>query len=184
MKPMLAAISLVILSTAAPAQQPQDVLWNNLRFGISKAEVSALYPKKTTSIAPGCQARVNGEYVEGGLATVTLVSSRSDPAARCAEMIQATLASKYGRAESAQSYENRKCTPLSQFTPGKFGELCRQNAGEPVISVYRYGWMNGGVQIILSREEVCPCSDSPSSDVWSIVYRSAIGSDRKAASKL
>lgn len=179
-----AVLAAAMAGSLASAQNASTTIWNDLKLGMTKAEVSALYPKKATSIIPGCQARVNGDYVQGRLGTVNLVSFRSDPAARCAEVIQATLIRKYGSPQVAEGYENRKCNPLSQLIPSKFGELCRQNSGEPVISIRSLAWVNEGIHVVLKREEVCPCVGSFSADVWSIVYQPSIRSDSEAASKL
>lgn len=186
MKKILTVILLAagVSAGRAQAQEIGPIIWNDLRLGMAKAEVNALYPKKATSILPGCDARVNGQFVEGRLAQVSLTASKSDPAARCAEVIEASLIRKYGQAVAAQEYENRKCTPLSQFRLDKFGEQCRRNVGEPVVHLHNLAWMSQGIQIILTREEVCPCSDAPSPDVWSLLYRPALGSDQDAASKL
>ncbi len=174
-----AAIAMLLMGMPSLAQPAGEVLWDELRYGMSKADVNALYPNKSTTIIPGCQARVIGSYIQGRLAQVNLASSKSEPAARCAEVIQATLSKKYGPAQTAESYENRKCTPLSGLMPGKFGEQCRSKI-EPVIAVQRYAWINDGVQITLTREEVCPCQNGPSPDVWSISYEPVVRSDPAA----
>lgn len=109
------AIAVSIITSSLSAQNVSTTIWNDVKLGMTKAEVSARYPKKATSIIPGCQARVNGEYVQARLAAVNLVASKSDPAARCADVVQSTLIKKYGKAAVAEGYENRKCNPLPVY---------------------------------------------------------------------
>lgn len=92
-----AIISLLFVGTGQP-------LWQNLEYGMSRAEVRALYPHGTTLLTPDCEARILPRYTRGALTSVSLrfgdivTASRDrwNQALRCQEIIKVSLDERYG----------------------------------------------------------------------------------------
>lgn len=181
---ILAVIAMLAGSGDQPPHDARPVIWNNLRAGMTRAEVERLYPRRTTLITPSCPAQVNADYIQGRLASVRLVSRRSNPTARCAEVVNSSMIARYGDPTPGFAYENRACGLLGSFDLSPFGEQCRRNSGDPVIGVTSLSWSVDDVEIILTREEVCPCRGNPSPDSWSVSYRRTNLVDAEAASNL
>ena len=160
----------------------QPTLWNDLVAGMTGAEVSARYPKKTTVILPGCEARVVGKFAAGRLAEVDLSASRSDSAARCGDTIEATLITKYGTPEISSTPLEGTCGLLERFRSDGIGHVCKDANSMVYIgkSVY-FAWISNGLSVTLIRQEF---DDTLDQNSWKLVYRQALASDPVAAAKL
>lgn len=88
-------LALAILASPAAAQDsdPRPILWNNLRVGMTKAEVKALYPKLETNLAADCPVDIWPNYNRAGLKGVKL--STGTMCERATQTI-AALTAKYG----------------------------------------------------------------------------------------
>jgi len=103
-------LSAAALVFAMPTSAIAEPVWDKVEFGMSRAQVEALYPEgpkvdyqskaieiSDITIMGKCQAEVN--IVFGDTATVTEVKVAGDPSmgGRCSEDVMTALSAKYGQ---------------------------------------------------------------------------------------
>ena len=97
------ALALGLLASPAIAQDTVT-LWQNLKAGMSKAEVTALYPTGKVSLTPQCEAKVSGQYRKGLLTGVVLKFGDLMAAGKkewnqgleCQKTVRASIVARYG----------------------------------------------------------------------------------------
>lgn len=103
MTKIMFAAALGLLASTASAQD-SIVLWQDLRAGMSKADVSTLYPTGKVSLTPECEAKVSGQYRKGLLVGVVLKFGDLMAASKqawnqgleCQRIVRASIVSRYG----------------------------------------------------------------------------------------
>lgn len=155
------------------------VIWNDLRVGMTKKEVKAMYPKASTKLAGDCDARVEADFTKGKLVRVNLRNVSGATDARCGELVATTLAAKYGPPlRSQREIKLNDCgSTYGGGLAASLAKLCESMGGnEPEYSTLTT-WQGHGVEIILKRE----VGDET---IWSLVYRPIVTASQEAASKL
>lgn len=162
---LLAAGGLV--AAAAPAQpQPQTealgpVLWGNLRVGMTKQQVRALYPKSKVALTTGCNGKLSYFWENNKLARVAIDPPLlgSGTAVNCGLIIAASLNAKYGPPQNEDvDRQTRDCGD------GKLGNLCEALGGGNPIRWRLTQWIHDGISINLRLE------DTTTSPLWTVVY--------------
>lgn len=97
-------VALSLMASPVIAQEPVT-LWQDLKVGMTKAEVAALYPTGKVSLTPQCEAKVSGDYRKGLLVGVVLkfgdLMGASQQAwnqgLECQSIVRASIVSRYGQ---------------------------------------------------------------------------------------
>jgi hypothetical protein len=153
-----------LLAAVAVAQASAPVIWQDLTYGMTRAQVDAVVPDKKLILSPECDATISPFYRgREGLTAVRLnanqrpgMSAESRTRAqRCQDLILSSLLAKYGDPVRSGPEE----PPCADSTPA-----CRQQLGfhglNPDIETV---WESGNVEINLVFPKLNPGS-------WRIIY--------------
>ncbi|WP_294302759.1 hypothetical protein [uncultured Sphingomonas sp.] len=105
---MIGILSAMVL--AATAQGAPTIAWDKVAFGMSRAEVEALYPKGSKvdyqpkaieisgiAITPKCDAEVNIRFDDANLVREVMVAGNPSMGGRCSDTVMTNLSAKYGQ---------------------------------------------------------------------------------------
>lgn len=101
----------------APPADTRPVFWQNVRYGMNRTEISALYPTgadveqhpdrtelNNVVIAGQCKANVDINFTNGRVETVVLKGD-SSLGGRCSDTVLTALSSRYGQPLARESTE-------------------------------------------------------------------------------
>lgn len=177
--------AVVVASAVAAADVPNSssatgrLIWNDLREGMTKLEVKALYPKSNVELGEGCFADLFPEYSKSRLIRVNLEWSTKDQNERCGQVVLASLVSKYGNPPISETeIKANDCgNKYAGGIAGALSSLCEVTGGDEP-DLFSYGrWLKDGVEITFKR-------DSGDDGKWWLVYRSEIVGSASVATKL
>jgi hypothetical protein len=175
----LAVVGATALCAAAAQASdviPGQVLWGDIKTGMTKAEVRALYPKLAVELSPGCAATIKPYYQGKKVASVDLEHSSDSTSTSCSSTMAVSLKAKYGTPRSDRNVTERFDT--SCFN--KFSCALRDAAlaidPDPNIYWQVMTWFTGETLITLKRDR--------ETDKWSISYQQARRATPDAAAKL
>lgn len=174
MKKFVALMAGLLISTPVHA----TTLWGGLSEGMSKAEVKALYPKRSTLLMEGCGADISPEYQKGKLTAVGLeYASKSE--ARCGEIITQTLIEKYGEPLAIETeIERNSCgSTYEGGVSGLLASLCKASGGDAPREIVYRKWEVDGVEVALKRY-------TDDEKTWWLIYRPVVKGDAELAGKL
>lgn len=100
--------ALALASVAAPAMA--DPVWDKVEFGMSRAQVEALYPKSDkvdyqakaieisgVNIMGKCDAEANIRFDDAGMVREVMIAGNPSMGGRCSTDIMTALSAKYGQ---------------------------------------------------------------------------------------
>jgi hypothetical protein len=90
-----------------------SILWENLRYGMPKSEVKALYPKYRATILDHCPVQVLSTYNKSKLKAVILINTKKSPP--CADIIKLNLEGKYGPPSKVEVLEQATLPIVTPF---------------------------------------------------------------------
>ena len=159
MSTLLLALSPILLLTGSVESTSLDdesiTLWENLRYGMPKSEVKALYPKYKATILNDCPVRVLSTYTKSKLKAVILVNAKNSPA--CADRVKFDLESKFGPPSRIDVLKQPK---LRIFIPG--GSVRREDRiwdiGGRRIVLATFPGVHDGYNVVYART---PSSSAP-----------------------
>lgn len=104
MNKTLWALPITLIASSVAAMSEPTILWQNLVVGMSKAEVTALYPTGKVMLTEQCEAKVVGDFSKGRLVKVVLKFGDIYAAGRgawgqaleCQKIVRASIISRYG----------------------------------------------------------------------------------------
>jgi len=146
-------------------------LWNNLRAGMSKAEVTALYPKRRIPLSQGCNAALDFNFWDG-LSDIQMEwSVYDDENTACGVSVLNSLVKKYGDPDDVTivtkiEVDDGTCGGLANFGK-KLRSFCNsQPLSEPSVKrkIVRQ-WERQGVTMILRMD-----ADKEAPRKWHLSY--------------
>lgn len=107
MKLILAAAAAIVYSVAPASAEP---VWDKVDFGMTRAEVEALYPKgpkveyqrsaieiSDVSIMGKCSAEANIRFDDAGMVREVMIAGNPSMGGRCSSDVMTALSAKYGQ---------------------------------------------------------------------------------------
>lgn len=146
-KLVIAALALGIAS-----QAQAEPVWNNIEFGMTRAEVEALYPKgkgvsyqsknieiSDITITAKCQAEANIRFDDAGLVREVMIAGNPSLGGRCSNDVLTALSAKYGQ---PSNWDNSAATILAR--QGKVAMWARPDGVAMRFKKYENGAFGGG----------------------------------------
>lgn len=103
-------LSFAILCTSFAAPAVAEPIWDKVEFGMTRAEVEALYPKgdkvsyqknaieiSGVQITPRCGAEANIRFNDEGVVHEVMIAGNPSMGGRCSNEIMTGLSAKYGQ---------------------------------------------------------------------------------------
>lgn len=149
MKSILASAGALLATTTIAAAEP---VWDKVEFGMTRADVEALYPKggkieyqpKAIEIADinilgDCQAEVNIRFNDAGVVDEVMVAGNPSMGGRCSRDVMTALSAKYGQ---PANWDSSGGTILGR--QGKIAVWRRPDGVAMRFKKYESGFFGGG----------------------------------------
>ena len=156
------------LNGAAQAQDPQmgQIIWSDVRTGMTKEQVLALHPKgRAVDLGNGCAARFSAGYQEKRAVDVTLDGDQIG----CELSVRASLIAKYGEARTDEVNEEDSSEGRTWVGANKHRYIRLRQLGldgnDPLDTVRVMTWFTGDTLITLRLNETLK--------EWSVRYQPA-----------
>ena len=149
MRMFLVSLLLFGSSIAYGAPQPGQVIWSNIKYGMTKEQVRALYPKNATvDLGNGCSAWIDPGYESKIVVEVKLGGTAGTNF--CDENVLASLTSKYGK---PRTVDVKVVEPEgANLVGGRLGRI-RAGVTEEYDTIRTRTWFTGDTLITLELNE-------------------------------
>ena len=172
---MLAGVGMLLTSAVSLSQvQPGQVLWGDIKTGMSKAEVKALYPGMVTELSDGCRADIQLDFEKKRVSVVTLSHSATSKSATCGTVMLTSLKDKYGEPRTDQNITQvadtscfnklscalRDAMLIADPDPNTYWQVVTWFTGDRLIKLFRDretdNWRIEYYQARLAKPEAAP----------------------------
>jgi hypothetical protein len=150
-----------LLASAARAEPiPGQVIWSDIRYGMTKDQVQAIHPKnEQVDLGNGCRAWLRPAY-EGKIVVEVQLSGSGD--SNCDSSVFASLKSKYGQPKAEDVKVSKAFQSIARARKlRQFGE----DPKDPFDTVRLISWFTGDTLITLQLNETM--------HDWSVFYQPA-----------